>query len=146
MLFKFLTQQLHRKSNFIFFIFYSCKSYDGSTGYGSVNEPPIGGRHFQAPPLSSASSSVASRYSCNNSNSSTNNNSSNESSGIHWRTSSAGAADLRAPSHNNRTQHQQNQQNKMADLNITRGHSPNFSPSRNNCKLIYLLNYILYYH
>lgn len=92
------------------FIFYF--SYDGSCCVNSgVNEPPRGRSAQLAAP--------SSRFSCKN-------NSSSET-GIHWRTSSVGAADFRGGGC-------AKTKSKMSDLNITRGHSPHFSPSRNNCK------------
>lgn len=70
-----------------------------------------------------------------------NKNSANEAggSGIHWRTSSVGSAsssDYKARASSTSAATSKNasalQQQKMTDLNITRGHSPHFSPSRNN--------------
>lgn len=62
-------------------------------------------------------------------------------SGVHWRTSSVGAASssdykVRASSTSAATSKNASalQQQKMTDLNISRGHSPHFSPSRNNGK------------
>ncbi|KAG4070105.1 hypothetical protein HA402_013348 [Bradysia odoriphaga] len=88
------------------------KSYDGSCNGGGVNEHPVGSRSSHTP----------ARFSCNNS----------TETGIHWRTSSVGAADFRSGLVGTDNNGKLKQNSKMADLNITRGHSPHFSPSRNN--------------
>ncbi|XP_037032319.1 focal adhesion kinase 1 isoform X2 [Bradysia coprophila] len=88
------------------------ETYDGSCNGGGVNEHPVGSRSSHTP----------ARFSCNNS----------TETGIHWRTSSVGAADFRSGLVGTDNNGKLKQNNKMADLNITRGHSPHFSPSRNN--------------
>lgn len=97
-------------------------SYDGS-GNNGVNDPPYRGQSPHQSP---------SRYSYNNSNnnkhSSNNNNICNNNqgkSGLNWRTNSFGASDFKRGS-----PARSSYGNKMGDLNVPRGHSPNFSPSR----------------
>lgn len=68
----------------------------------------------------------SSRYSCKN----------NSTSEIDWRT----AADFRGGGGGGGggggvSSGCAKTKSKMSDLNIQRGHSPHFSPSRNNCKL-----------
>lgn len=52
--------------------------------------------------------------------------------GVHWRTSSVGAAGGNDYRHSGN--HNSKSSQKMSDLNISRGHSPHFSPSRNSSK------------
>ncbi|XP_035787291.1 uncharacterized protein LOC118464224 isoform X1 [Anopheles albimanus] len=123
------------------------KSYDGS-GNNGLGEPPYHGRGHGSPHAS------PSRYSYNNnSNSSSNNNNSTAKSPLqHWRTSSAGASDFKRNSrlrssanaiiagsgvgHHHQQQqlnhqhHHHHSNSNMGDLNVPRGYSPNFSPSR----------------
>ncbi|XP_063707985.1 focal adhesion kinase 1 isoform X2 [Culicoides brevitarsis] len=101
------------------------ETYDGS-GNNGVNDPPYRGQSPHQSP---------SRYSYNNNNNNhssshngNNNNCSNQSAktGLNWRTNSFGASDFKRgsparSSHGNKI---------MGDLNVPRGHSPNFSPSR----------------
>lgn len=87
----------------LIFIFIS--SYDGS-GYGGLSDPPARGRS-------------PSRISYNNT----------PEIGLHWRTASAGAADLKGASFIRNSC-----DSKMGDINLSRGHSPHFSPSRSNGK------------
>lgn len=86
-------------------------SYDGS-GCDEVNVPPVRGRKL----LTSSSRSF-----CNS-----------EGTDNLIRASSIGVTNLKSTS--------PGQVRNMADLsNLTRGHSPHFSPSRNNCKC-FLIN------
>ncbi|XP_035787293.1 protein-tyrosine kinase 2-beta-like isoform X2 [Anopheles albimanus] len=122
-------------------------TYDGS-GNNGLGEPPYHGRGHGSPHAS------PSRYSYNNnSNSSSNNNNSTAKSPLqHWRTSSAGASDFKRNSrlrssanaiiagsgvgHHHQQQqlnhqhHHHHSNSNMGDLNVPRGYSPNFSPSR----------------
>uniref|UniRef100_A0A182N274 Focal adhesion kinase 1 n=1 Tax=Anopheles dirus TaxID=7168 RepID=A0A182N274_9DIPT len=97
------------------------KSYDGS-GNG-LGEPPYHRGHGS--PHASPS-----RYSYNNT---------AKSPLQHWRTSSAGASDFKRNSRlrssasaavPGATGHHQHHHHNMVDLNVPRGHSPHFSPSR----------------
>uniref|UniRef100_A0A182Q8Z5 Focal adhesion kinase 1 n=1 Tax=Anopheles farauti TaxID=69004 RepID=A0A182Q8Z5_9DIPT len=98
------------------------KSYDGS-GNG-LGEPPYHRGHGS--PHASPS-----RYSYNNT---------AKSPLQHWRTSSAGASDFKRNSRLRSSanaavpgatgHHQQHHHHNMVDLNVPRGHSPHFSPSR----------------
>ncbi|XP_050079951.1 uncharacterized protein LOC126567727 isoform X1 [Anopheles maculipalpis] len=98
------------------------KSYDGS-GNG-LGEPPYHRGHGS--PHASPS-----RYSYNNT---------AKSPLQHWRTSSAGASDFKRNSRLRSSanaavpgvtgQHQHHHHHNMVDLNVPRGHSPHFSPSR----------------
>uniref|UniRef100_A0A2M3ZFM1 Focal adhesion kinase 1 n=1 Tax=Anopheles braziliensis TaxID=58242 RepID=A0A2M3ZFM1_9DIPT len=120
------------------------KSYDGS-GNNGLGEPPYHGRGHGSPHAS------PSRYSYNN-NSNNNNSSTAKSPLQHWRTSSAGASDFKRNSrlrssanaiitgsgvgHHHQQQqlnhqhHHHHSNSNMGDLNVPRGYSPNFSPSR----------------
>ncbi|XP_055599667.1 uncharacterized protein LOC129748903 isoform X2 [Uranotaenia lowii] len=122
------------------------KSYDGSGS--SLGEPPYRG-HFGSP------HSSPSRYSYNNN---SNSNSTAKTSIQHWRTSSAGASDFKRNSRlrsstsavpgggcgvggggggyrsggsgSGSSSTSSSTGSNMVDLNIPRGHSPHFSPSR----------------
>ncbi|XP_050094911.1 uncharacterized protein LOC126577381 isoform X2 [Anopheles aquasalis] len=119
------------------------KSYDGS-GNNGLGEPPYHGRGHGSPHAS------PSRYSYNNNN---NSNSTAKSPLQHWRTSSAGASDFKRNSRlrssanaiisgsgvghhhqqqqlNHHQHHHHHSNSNMGDLNVPRGYSPNFSPSR----------------
>ncbi|XP_050094912.1 uncharacterized protein LOC126577381 isoform X3 [Anopheles aquasalis] len=118
-------------------------TYDGS-GNNGLGEPPYHGRGHGSPHAS------PSRYSYNNNN---NSNSTAKSPLQHWRTSSAGASDFKRNSRlrssanaiisgsgvghhhqqqqlNHHQHHHHHSNSNMGDLNVPRGYSPNFSPSR----------------
>lgn len=140
----------------------SCKSYDGTgPGYGGagLNDQP---QQPQQPTAAGSRQSRIAQSSTSNTASSSSSSGSSGSTGggtryhhhhqkdgsggsvgssVHWRTSSVGAAAVdhprgpsKSPAHIGKGASQSGQQQlgKMADLNIQRGHSPNFSPSRNN--------------
>lgn len=123
------------------FFRYSCKSYDGSgPGYGGLSESPIGARPSHQPTArstggstSSSSSSARSRFS---------------SSGAIRQHPQSGHTDIQHSSSSSSTttasitnhtksasSSSTNSNTKMADMNLSRGHSPNFSPSRSACKI-----------
>lgn len=66
---------------------------------------------------------------------------------IHWRTSSVGAAspsDYKERESGIQKKSSSVQQQKMSDLNVARGHSPHFSPSRNNGNLLNLIIFFFF--
>lgn len=123
----------------MFFFNFSCKSYDGSgPGYGGLNEPPNGARLSHTPPATSTGGSTSSSASSGRSRLS--------SSGATKHQLHHGHKDIRHSSSSscstavsgiNLTSSGalSNQNTKMADLNLARGHSPNFSPSRSACNI-----------